>query len=192
MFLWLDRGLNISLFVNWLTPAKKRRRRKPIKLSKLITWLPSRLTQFFLKASCHSDQKSVKKRYVTKTCEHKGEKTGFIACFVHQCDCWKKENPKKKRKDHPRRLLKERKFLKGECLNFAKFLLSCNSKGNVWPKTHYFVAQWSCFLTYLNLLNTVAWILIVFFLEMFSGSERIVNKTSTLFYNHPTSRVARK
>ena len=39
-----------------------------------------------------------------------------------------------------------------------------------------------------NLLNTVAWIFIVFFLEIFSGSERIVNKTSTLFYNHTTSR----
>ena len=134
----------------------------------------------------------MKRQHVTKTSQHKGEKTGLTACFVHQFDCWKKENPKKKRKDHPRRLLKERKFLKGECLNFAKFLLSCNSKGNVWPKTHYFVAQWSCFLTYLNLLNTVAWILIVFFLEIFSGSERIVNKTSTLFHNHPTSRVARK
>ena len=58
VFLWLDRDLNISLFVNWLTPAKKRRRRKPIKLSKLITWLPSRLTQnFFPRASFHSGKK---------------------------------------------------------------------------------------------------------------------------------------
>ena len=24
VFLWLNRGLNISLFVNWLTPAKKK------------------------------------------------------------------------------------------------------------------------------------------------------------------------
>ena len=58
VFLWLNRGLNISLFVNWLTPAEKRRRKKPIKLSKLITWLPSRLTQnFFPRASCHSGKK---------------------------------------------------------------------------------------------------------------------------------------
>ena len=25
VFLWLNRGLNISLFVNWLTPAKKKK-----------------------------------------------------------------------------------------------------------------------------------------------------------------------
>ena len=125
---------------------------------------------FFWKLLATRIKKGWRNDMLRKLASIKGEKTGFIACFVHQCDCWKKENPKKKRKDHPRRLLKERKFLKGECLNFAKFLLSCNSKGNVWPKTHYFVAQWSCFLTYLNLLNTVAWILIVFFLEIFSGS----------------------
>ena len=52
---------------------------------------------FFARASCHSGKKSVKRRHVTKTCEQKGEKAGLIASFVHQFDCWKKENPKKKR-----------------------------------------------------------------------------------------------
>ena len=134
----------------------------------------------------------MKRQHVTKTCQHKGEKTGLTACFVHQFDCWKKENPKKKRKDYPRRLLKERKFLKGECLNFAKFLLSCNAKGNVWQKPIISSHNKVVFSHFRNLLNTVAWIFIVFFLEIFSGSERIVNKTSMLFYNHTTSRVAGK
>ena len=96
-----------------MTSAKKRHK-KPVEIGQtnhVVAFAPS--SNFFPRASCHSDKKSVKKRHVTKTCEHKGEKAGFIACFVHQFNFWKKENPKEKPKDHSRRFLKERKFLKG-------------------------------------------------------------------------------